>query len=157
MDAGATVPTQPFAQLKGHVKMKVTPPKIATRNTRGPFLLKCHRVVYDEESNRLKLAEFVGHEVHRDINEDDEEEEEYEDTVMASEESDLAGTVFRGSGIWLTLVFRRYYLKYLLNNLSIPFDSSPQVFGRFIFAKCSNGFGNIGSTRYLFGNHQRSS
>lgn len=90
VDAGATVPTQPFAQLKGHVKMKVTPPKIATRNTRGPFLLKCHRVVYDEESNRLKLAEFVGHEVHRDINEDDEEEEEYEDTVMASEESDLA-------------------------------------------------------------------
>jgi len=92
VDAGVTLPIQRFAELKLHGKRKVIPSKIATRKTRGPFLLKCNRVVFDEETKQLKLAkgEIVGHAVQRDGDEEDKEDEECENTVIGGEESDLA-------------------------------------------------------------------
>ena len=97
MDAGANIPTQVYAQLKGHFKKRVIPPKMAKRNTRGPFLFKVCRVVYNEQTNRLELpkGEIVGKSVHRAVDEEDEEDEEYQNTVagLESGERDLAGTV----------------------------------------------------------------
>ena len=111
MDAGVTCPMQQFAELKLHGRRKVIPSKIATRKTRGPFLLKCNRVVFDEETKQLKLAkgEFVGHAVQIDGDEEDKEDEECENTVIGGEESDLAGTIFRDSGIRQTLVLKRNF------------------------------------------------
>ena len=97
---------QPYAQLEVHKKMRVIPLKIVTRNARRPFLLKCHRVIYDQETNRLKLAEgeFVGHEVYGDLIEEDEEDEEYENTAIEGAENVLAGTIIFGdSTVWIPL------------------------------------------------------
>jgi len=49
------------------------------------------RVIYDQETNRLKLAEgeFVGHEFYGE----DEEDEEYENTAIEGAENVLAGTI----------------------------------------------------------------
>lgn len=98
--AGVNVPTHVFAQLKGNFKKKVVLPKMAKRNTRGPFLFKCCRVVYNEETNRLELAkgEFVGKAVHRDVDDEDEEQDEYDNTAISleeSEQSNLAGRINR--------------------------------------------------------------
>lgn len=41
----------------------------------------------------------MGHAVQRDGDEEDKEDEECENTVLGGEESDLAGTIFRDSGI----------------------------------------------------------
>ena len=89
IDAGINVPAHPYAQLKGHFKKRVIPPRMAVRNTRGPFLFKCCRVVYNEETNRLELPAgvIVGKDVYRDFG-----DEEYENTAVGLDEgSDLAG------------------------------------------------------------------
>ena len=85
----------PYALLKGKSKKRLIPPKIATRNTRGPFLFKCCRVAYNEETNRLELVKMEGG-GHRDEGHGASEEEgEYENTVLGLDESEseLAGTI----------------------------------------------------------------
>ena len=96
--AKINIPNQVLAKLKGHFKKMDIPPKMAKRKKRGPFLLKCARVEFDPETNRLKLLEVVGKDIHRAVDEeDDEEDEEYDDTVVGleNEESDLAGNIWR--------------------------------------------------------------
>ena len=83
------------AQLKGAARMTDIPPSIATRkNTRGPFLFQCCRVVFNKETNRLELqkGEVVGKPVNRC--KEDQEEAEYENTAVSlveDEESNLTG------------------------------------------------------------------
>ena len=60
------------------------PPNIATRkNSRGPFLFQCCRVVFNKETNRLELqkGEVVGKPVNRC--KEDQEEAEYENTAVS--------------------------------------------------------------------------
>ena len=84
-----------FAHLKGTTRMTDIPPTIATRkNTRGPFLFQCCRVVFNKETNRLELqkGEVVGKPVNRC--KEDQEEAEYENTAVSlveDEESNLTG------------------------------------------------------------------
>ena len=71
--------------VKETCKTIEVPPNIATRlNTRGPILFKCCRVVYNKETNRLKLLEeeVVGKDFLRfkEDEEDDENEEEEENS-----------------------------------------------------------------------------
>ena len=78
-----------FAHLKGTIRMTDIPPTIATRkNTRGPFLFQCCRVVFNKETNRLELpkGEVVGKTVR--CKEDEEEEAEYENTAVSLEEDE---------------------------------------------------------------------
>ena len=83
-----------FAQLKGTIRMTDIPPNIALRkNTRGPFLFQCCRVVFNKETNRLELPkeEVVGKTV---TCKEDQEEAEYENTAVSlveDEESNLTG------------------------------------------------------------------
>ena len=83
-----------FAQLKGTIRMTDIPPTIAPRkNTRGPFLFQCCRVVFDKETNRLELpkGEVVGKTVRC---KEEEKEAEYENTAVSLvevEESNLTG------------------------------------------------------------------
>ena len=83
-----------FAQLKGTARMTDIPPSIAARkNTRGPFLFQCCRVVFNKERNQLELpkGEVVGKTVR---SEKEEMEPEYENTAVSlveDEESNLTG------------------------------------------------------------------
>ena len=83
-----------FAQLKGTARMTDIPPSIAERkNTRGPLLFQCCRVVFNKETNRLELlkGEVVGKTVRR---KEEEKEPEYENTAVSlveDEESNLTG------------------------------------------------------------------
>ena len=82
------------AQLKGAARMTDIPPSIATRkNTRGPFLFQCCRVVFNKETNRLELPkeEVVGKTVRC---KEEEKDAEYENTAVSlveDEESNLTG------------------------------------------------------------------
>lgn len=89
------IPNQLLAKLKGCVKKMKIPPKMATRTTRGPILLRCCRVKYNPETKHLTLAETVGKVLRSDVGDDDEEKEEYENTVVCLEEgdSDFAGKI----------------------------------------------------------------
>ena len=115
---------QPYAQLEVHRKMRVIPLKMVTRNARRPLLLKCHRVIYDQETNHLKLAEgeFVGHEVYGDIIEEDEEDEEYENTAIEGAENVLAGTItFEYSTSTFLTSVKSIWISHQLNKtLKIP-------------------------------------
>ena len=70
------------------------PPTIATRkNTRGPFLFQCCRVVFNKHTNRLELPkeEVVGKTVRC---KEEERDAEYENTAVSlveDEESNLTG------------------------------------------------------------------
>lgn len=94
MDAGFNLSTI-FAKLKGTIRVTDIPPNIATRkNTRGPFLFQCCRVVLNKETNRLELpkGEVVGKTVRDDKG--DQEDSEYENTAVSlveDEESNLTG------------------------------------------------------------------
>ena len=83
-----------FAQLKGTIRMTDIPPnKIQRKNTRGPFLFQCCRVVFNKETNRLELPkrEIVGKTVRC---KEEEKEAEYENTAVSlveDEESNLTG------------------------------------------------------------------
>ena len=83
-----------FAQLKGTTRMTDIPPTIAPRkNTRGPFLFQCCRVVFNKETNRLELpkGEVVGKTVRC---KEEEKDAEYENTAVSlveDEESNLTG------------------------------------------------------------------
>ena len=94
MDGGFNFWTFFAAQLKGTTRMTDIPPSIATRkNTRGPFLFQCCRVVFNKETNRLELpkGEVVGKTV---TCKEDQEEAEYENTAVSlveDEESNLTG------------------------------------------------------------------
>ena len=89
VDGEVNIPVHPLAQLKGKFKKSNIPPKIASRNTRGPFLFKCCRVIYNKEENRLELrkGEVVGKNVFRG-DEDDEDDEEYKNSVVSLEEGE---------------------------------------------------------------------
>ena len=99
--AGVTIPTEAFlAKLKGHLKKVVIPPKLAIRDSRGPVLFKCCRVVFNKETNKLELpeGEVVGTAVVRDLK--DYDAEEHKNTTVGlkeDEESDLAGMSTWGS------------------------------------------------------------
>lgn len=91
--ARAEIPTNVLAQLKGHLKRRVIPPRMATRYTRGPFLFTCCRVVHNKETNQLELAEVVGKKVRSEETVEEETKEEYKNTAVDLEEeeqSDLA-------------------------------------------------------------------
>ena len=94
VDGGFNFWTFFAAQLKGTTRMTDIPPSIATRkNTRGPFLFQCCRVVFNKETNRLELpkGEVVGKTV---TCKEDQEEAEYENTAVSlveDEESNLTG------------------------------------------------------------------
>ena len=94
VDGGFNFWTFFAAQLKGTTRMTDIPPSIATRkNTRGPFLFQCCRVVFNKERNRLELpkGEVVGKTV---TCKEDQEEAEYENTAVSlvqDEESNLTG------------------------------------------------------------------
>ena len=95
VDGGVKIPVHILAQLKGTFKKCNIPPKMATRNTRGPFLFKCWRVVYNKEKNRLELpkGEVVGKNIFRG-DEDDKDDEEYKNSAVSleeGEETDLTG------------------------------------------------------------------
>ena len=97
VDGEVNIPVHPFAQLKGKVKKSNIPPKIASRNTRGPFLFKCCRVKYNKDENQLVLCrgEVVGKNVFRG-DEDDEDEEEYKNSTVSleeGEETNLTGRI----------------------------------------------------------------
>ncbi|CAH3026268.1 unnamed protein product [Porites evermanni] len=65
--------------------MTDSPSNIATRNnSRGPFLFKCCRVVYNKETNRLELPEeeVVGKDFLRCKKGDEEDEEEKEKSYL---------------------------------------------------------------------------
>ena len=89
----------PYALLKGKSKKRLIPPRIATRNTRGPFLFKCCRVAYNEDTNRFELVKLEGEGKSGGYRDEEhggnEEEEEYENTVLGLEEgeSELAGMI----------------------------------------------------------------
>ena len=95
VDAGFSYFSSFFAKLKGIYKVTDIPPNIATRkNSRGPFLFQCCRVVFNKEKNRLELqkGEVVGKPVNRC--KEDQEEAEYENTAVSlveDEESNLTG------------------------------------------------------------------
>ena len=103
MEGGVHLPEflAPLAKLNGHVKVNKRPPRIATRGMRGPLLLKCHKVVYDADANRLSLPPGVSvcFDVHRATKEEDYDEEEYENTVIGGGESDWAGTAIFGENM----------------------------------------------------------
>lgn len=82
----------PYSQLKGLSARKLVSSRIATRNTRGPFLFKCCRVVYNEETNRLEVGSVESERKRGDDEDDEEEDDEYENTVLnlEDEESQLA-------------------------------------------------------------------
>ena len=86
-----------FAQLKGTARMTDIPPSIAARkNTRGPFLFQCCRVVFNKETNRLELqkGEVVGKPINRCKEDHEEAEAEYENTAVSlveDEENNLTG------------------------------------------------------------------
>ena len=67
--------------LKGHVTNTTVPPPMVVRNSRGPFLFKFCRVVYDKENKRLRIrdGEFVGKTL-RSANM--EKEPDYEEAVL---------------------------------------------------------------------------
>ena len=95
VDGEVNVPVHPLAQLKAKIGKCKIPPKIARRNTRGPFLFKCCRVIYNKEKNRLELprGELVGKTIFRG-NEDDEDDEEYKNSAVSledGEETNLTG------------------------------------------------------------------
>ena len=85
-----------LAQLKETIRSIDIPPNIATRkNTRGPFLFQCYRVVFNKETNCLEFPkrEFV-HALSRTPKWKEEEEAEYENTAVSleeDEESNLTG------------------------------------------------------------------
>ena len=79
-----------FAHLKGTIRMTDIPPTIATRkNTRGPFLFQCCRVVFNKETNRLELPKggVVGKTVRC---KEEEKDAEYENTAVSLVEDDLS-------------------------------------------------------------------
>ena len=81
VDAGFNNFSTFFAKLKGTHRMTDSPSNIATRNnSRGPFLFKCCRVVYNKETNRLELPEeeVVGKDFLR-CKEDEEDVEDQEE------------------------------------------------------------------------------
>ena len=94
MDAGFSYFSSFFAKLKGIYKVTDIPPNIATRkNSRGPFLFQCCRVVFNKETNRLELPkeEVVGKTVRC---KEEEKDAEYENTAVSlveDEESNLTG------------------------------------------------------------------
>ena len=94
VDAGFSNFSTFFAKLKGFYKVTDIPPNIATRkNSRGPFLFQCCRVVFNKETNRLELpkGEVVGKTV---TCKEDQKEAEYENTAVSlveDEESNLTG------------------------------------------------------------------
>ena len=94
MDAGFSNFSTLVAKLKGFYKVTDIPPNIATRkNSRGPFLFQCCRVVFNKETNRLELpkGEVVGKTVRC---KEEEKEAEYENTAVSlveDEESNLTG------------------------------------------------------------------
>ena len=95
VDGEVNVPVHPLAQLKAKIGKCKIPPKIARRNTRGPFLFKCCRVIYNKEENRLELprGELVGKTIFRG-DEDDEDDEEYKNSAVSledGEETNLTG------------------------------------------------------------------
>ena len=95
VDGEVNVPVHPLAQLKAKIGKCKIPPKIARRNTRGPFLFKCCRVIYNKEKNRLELprGELVGKTIFRG-DEDDEDDEEYKNSAVSledGEETNLTG------------------------------------------------------------------
>ena len=94
MDAGFSNFSTFVAKLKGFYKVTDIPPNIATRkNSRGPFLFQCCRVVFNKETNRLELPkeEVVGKTVRC---KEEEKDAEYENTAVSlveDEESNLTG------------------------------------------------------------------
>ena len=97
VDGGFNLSTL-FAHLKGTIRMTDIPPTIATRkNTRGPFLFQCCRVVFNKETNRLEFPkrEFVyARGCIRIPQWKEEEKAEYENTAVSleeDEESNLTG------------------------------------------------------------------
>ena len=87
VDAGFNNFSTFFAKLKGTYRMTDSPSNIATRNnSRGPFLFKCCRVVYNKETNRLELPEeeVVGKDFLRckEDEEDVEDQEEKEESYL---------------------------------------------------------------------------
>ena len=97
VDAGFKFSTF-LAQLKETIRSIDIPPNIATRkNTRGPFLFQCCRVVFNKETNCLEFPkrEFVyGRGRARISKWEEQEEAEYENTAVSleeDEESNLTG------------------------------------------------------------------
>ena len=97
VDAGFKFSTF-LAQLKETIRSIDIPPNIATRkNTRGPFLFQCCRVVFNKETNCLEFPkrEFVyARGCIRIPQWKEEEEAEYENTAVSleeDEESNLTG------------------------------------------------------------------
>ena len=89
VDGEVNIPMHPLAQLKGKIGKCKIPPKIASRNTRGPFLFKCCRVIYNKKENRLELpkGEVVGKTIFRG-DEEDEDDEEYKNSAVSLEEGE---------------------------------------------------------------------
>ena len=99
VDAGFKFSTF-LAQLKETIRSIDIPPNIATRkNTRGPFLFQCCRVVFNKETNCLELPEREREFVYargciRIPKWKEEEKAEYENTAVSleeDEESNLTG------------------------------------------------------------------
>lgn len=84
-----------IGKLKAVLRRRKVPPSMPKRNVRGPFLLKCCRVVYNEETNRLELpaGEFIGDAIQKDANEEDEKSKEYRETAidLENDDNDLSG------------------------------------------------------------------
>ena len=108
VDGGVILPNSFLARLTGRLKTKYTFPKLAIRKTHGPVLFKCCKVVLNEMSNKLQLAdgELVGAYTHRCDDED-----EYENTAVHLDEdkqSDLKGKRLKLLYTQLSIVRRVY-------------------------------------------------
>ena len=83
-----------LAQLRATFRRTEIPPSIAIRkNTRGPILFQCCRVVFNKEKNTLELpkGEVVGKTVRC---KEEEKDAEYENTAVSlveDEKSNLTG------------------------------------------------------------------
>ena len=102
------MPNSFLARLTGRLKTKYSFPKLAIRKTHAPVLFKCCKVVLNEMSNKLQLAdgELVGACTHRCDDED-----EYENTAVHLEEdkqSDLKGKRLKLLYTQLSIVRRVY-------------------------------------------------
>ena len=113
-DYGVNVSRIPHLQLGGRYERWVIPPRIATRNTRGPLLFKCVRVEYDEKTTRLYLPDgvIVGKNVNRDVGdeEDGKEHEEYANTAMGAEDENsvVGGMIFNNYPTMVRCLFNNY-------------------------------------------------
>ena len=123
------MPNSFLARLTGRLKTKYSFPKLAIRKTHGPVLFKCRKVVLNEMSNKLQLAdgELVGACTHR--GDDDDDAEEYENTAVhldEDEESDLEGKRLKLLYTQLSVVRRVYTRDVREDNEELIYGFNPK-------------------------------